>query len=235
MAQAGESRSPRSPISPDGKAPRGRDAMVQLVMALDEDSGCPGERLIRTTSALLKTHLEKWEKERGSACRPEDCAMTPLEFFCHVQAKNAASEISVRITEMNLTYLHIRELLQNLFALVTFIRPKSVESAHFFCNNYIQVLVPIVQDIENKLAQFDKAPPIDWDAAVKRLNSYERQYHTAIETAVACTRTTSGVKRRDPNRESDDIPFNYYVPLLNDFDVGKILGRGSFGAVYEAL
>ncbi|XP_022698434.1 uncharacterized protein LOC111265777 [Varroa jacobsoni] len=148
---------------------------------------------------------------------------------------------------MNLTYLHIRELLQNLFALVTFIRPKSVESAHFFCNNYIQistfsastnrlhVLVPIVQDIENKLAQFDKAPPIDWDAAVKRLNSYERQYHTAIETAVACTRTTSGVKRRDPNRESDDIPFNYYVPLLNDFDVGKILGRGSFGAVYEAF
>ncbi|OQR68158.1 hypothetical protein BIW11_13089, partial [Tropilaelaps mercedesae] len=120
------------------QALRGRDAMLQLVMVLDDEGAYSGERLIRTTSALLKTHMEKWEKERGSGCKPEDCSMNPLEFFCHVQAKNTANEISIRIADMNLTYLHIRELLQNLFGLVNFIRQKSIESAKFFWTHYLQ-------------------------------------------------------------------------------------------------
>ncbi|OQR68157.1 protein kinase-like, partial [Tropilaelaps mercedesae] len=48
------------------------------------------------------------------------------------------------------------------------------------------VLVPIVQDIETKLAIFDKAPLIEWETALKRVGNFETRYTTKYRDEIPC-------------------------------------------------
>ncbi|XP_003746302.1 microtubule-associated serine/threonine-protein kinase 2-like [Galendromus occidentalis] len=117
-------------------------------------------------------------------------------------------EVYLKLKKKSVTFEHVRENLENMYALVDFLDVESPSAAQYLARQLKRMMI-LLADLSSKLEHYAGLKATKWTMVAETLTPIiERQEH---DTSLADS-----------------------IPSIKDFSVSRILGAGGFGAVYKA-